>query len=476
MFGRAVAMEKITREGQKTSPPESATPPPPPPPQVQKPQVQAPVEKPVSLPPPAVLRKVSWKNLSDGRVQLIIMLDKKAGLQARMFEVDARRKISRLVLDLEDSVPQAKVEPFTSVQNSPLTRIEIEKPGERRVRISFHLKNLVRFEQKVEAEPFRIILTLNNDPKGKGTLQSRAVEPRAQEGGGRREVAPLPSSGRSEQRRDVRTYEDDLRDDGISERRSAAMPKNFALRTIVLDAGHGGQDPGAMRNGVVERSITLDIVMRLGRILQKNGVKVVYTRRANTTVSLPSRVTRAHRSGAQLFVSIHVNANRSSYVEGFETYVPGTTRGIRSAAVAARENAAAARRGAVASMSTAGDRRYSSYRLGTEIHRSALAKTRQRGFTVNNNGTRTGSFHVLRTTQIPAVLVEVGYCTNKREARNILNPKYRAAVAEGVAEGILRYANVAKITTTKQHRLAPKAKARAKAKAVPKKRRLTPKK
>ncbi|MDE8731288.1 N-acetylmuramoyl-L-alanine amidase, partial [Desulfovibrio desulfuricans] len=94
----------------------------------------------------------------------------------------------------------------------------------------------------------------------------------------------------------------------------------LTVRTVFLDAGHGGRDPGTNHNGVLERIVSLDEALTLGRLLEANGLEVVYSRTADKHISLRERTTLANAAGADLFVSIHVNANDDPSVQGFETY------------------------------------------------------------------------------------------------------------------------------------------------------------
>ncbi|MDO5537839.1 MAG: N-acetylmuramoyl-L-alanine amidase, partial [Desulfovibrionaceae bacterium] len=100
----------------------------------------------------------------------------------------------------------------------------------------------------------------------------------------------------------------------------AAAGQIVPALTVTIDAGHGGQDPGTMHNGVIERDVTLDVALRLGRILKESGFRVNYTRTTNRTVSLPDRAVYANSRGSDLFISIHVNANLSEKVRGLEVY------------------------------------------------------------------------------------------------------------------------------------------------------------
>ena len=199
----------------------------------------------------------------------------------------------------------------------------------------------------------------------------------------------------------------------------------------------------------------------LGRLLQANGVDVVYSRTNDTGLSLRERTTRANEAGADLFVSIHVNANDDKSVNGFETYYLDLAQNAEAARVAALENAGSDHRlGDMQKMLadvmlTA--RVDESKKLAQDIQRVTLFRLKKREYTVRNNGVKSAPFHVLLGAQMPAVLVELGYCTHAEEARNLANAKYRLTLSEGLAEGILAYKDRLLKKRTAQNSLTPES-------------------
>ena len=233
----------------------------------------------------------------------------------------------------------------------------------------------------------------------------------------------------------------------------------LSVRRVFIDAGHGGRDPGTIHNDVVERNITLDIALRLGRLLEDNGLEVVYSRRKNVAVDLRDRTAKANRSGADLFVSIHVNAHENSAINGFETYYLDISRDPRAVRVASQENSRNGRNlSGVQNMLPDGllsVRHYESRRLAADIQRRSLARLKKHGYSVRDNGTRAAPFIVLLGARMPCVLVEVGYCSNADEARNLRDARYRAILAQGLAEGILGYGERLRKNRTAQNSLTP---------------------
>ena len=232
------------------------------------------------------------------------------------------------------------------------------------------------------------------------------------------------------------------------ERLPHAKPSGkYTIRTIVLDAGHGGKDAGATgrRLRLKERDLTLSIARKLKSILEDNGIKVIMTRDSDTFISLQERVRIANSSGADLFVSIHVNASRSRSLNGFECYYLSEATDDNARALEAFENAALKTdEGAVLQHSTTLDKTLWDMRL-TENRResaelsSSICKSIENSLTTRNRGTRTARFYVLKYTRIPSVLVETGYISNKFEELKFREEGYSDRLADVIAKGIMSY-------------------------------------
>lgn len=218
---------------------------------------------------------------------------------------------------------------------------------------------------------------------------------------------------------------------------AVATPPAPALRVIVIDAGHGGQDTGTQNKPfkMDEKAYTIDVSKRLRALLADQGYKVVMTRTDDRFISLQERADIANKAGADLFISIHFNAvGGAPEVRGSETYVM-TPQYQRSTGSARRE----------ASDGTAnpGNRNDPwNALLGYHMHDQVLGKlgSADRGF-------KRARFAVLRLVNSPGVLIEAGYLSNNDEAKRIATPAYRQALAEALAQGVKAYARA--ITTVK---------------------------
>jgi N-acetylmuramoyl-L-alanine amidase len=229
------------------------------------------------------------------------------------------------------------------------------------------------------------------------------------------------------------------------------------LRTIVLDAGHGGHDPGAQGpTGLQEKELALDVTRRVARHLaDKLDVKVRLSRDGDYFVPLRDRTSFANKERADLFVSIHGNAHREAANEGAETYFL-SSEATDSAArhVAALENAVVqletpASRGKMDVVKTIlWDLAQSQFQLES----SRLAETVQDSMTrmlrIPSRGVKQAGFYVLGGAAMPAVLVEIGFVTNPREERKLKDPRYRDDIARAIAEGLAEYKRQAEPRTS----------------------------
>jgi len=211
----------------------------------------------------------------------------------------------------------------------------------------------------------------------------------------------------------------------------AYAPPVPAVRVIVIDPGHGGQDTGTQNKALKlnEKTFTLDVGLRLRALLQKEGYKVVMTRTDDRFIPLPERAEIANKAGADLFISIHFNSvENSPSVLGTETYAM-TPQYQRSTSTPPSEKDPGAR------VAYPGNRNDPwNAVLGYCIQNRLLGKlgTEDRGF-------KRARFAVLRLVNAPAVLVESGYLSNTAEARKICTVAYRDDIAESIAAGIKDY-------------------------------------
>ncbi len=218
----------------------------------------------------------------------------------------------------------------------------------------------------------------------------------------------------------------------------------LSIRTIALDPGHGGHDPGAVGPvGLTEKTLTLDLALRLERRLKAQGFNVILTRRKDISVSLQRRIELAKENQADLFVSIHVNALPVDSIAFIETYYFSPRGDARVEALAEREN--------FNSGYSAGEWQSSlqelgqaikiedSRKLATSIQNSMVSKVREINPDIDDWGTRSGPFMVLMNASVPAILAEVTAISMPEEEQRLMDIEYREHLASGLESGILSY-------------------------------------
>jgi N-acetylmuramoyl-L-alanine amidase len=224
-----------------------------------------------------------------------------------------------------------------------------------------------------------------------------------------------------------------------------ALPVDLRdVHTVVIDAGHGGSDPGAIGlGGVKEKDITLAIARELARRLEDRGFQVVMTRTGDRTLGLEERTALAEGAGGDVFVSIHVNAAPRRAAQGIETYYLDRGHERHTLRVAARENGVPPGeldelQRTVAGLKVTEMSQHSAH-LARAVHQHLLKGVRADVGGTRDLGVKQGPFHVLFLANMPSILVETGFLTNRTEARRLRTRYYQQVVAEHLARGLSRY-------------------------------------
>jgi len=216
-------------------------------------------------------------------------------------------------------------------------------------------------------------------------------------------------------------------------------------KVIVLDAGHGGDDPGAINGSLKEKNVVLSIAQKAGKELQGRGYKVYYTRSKDKFINLRDRTKYANDKAADLFISIHANAapnkTKAATMHGIETFFLSPARSERSKNAAALENKSDIEEMNYFSKQTFlnflnREKIIASNKLAIDVQREVLARAKSVSPKASDGGVREAPFWVLVGALMPAVLLEVGYITHPDEGELINNSKYQDALAKGLADGI----------------------------------------
>ncbi len=224
---------------------------------------------------------------------------------------------------------------------------------------------------------------------------------------------------------------------------SLARQLGLGARRVVIDAGHGGHDPGTIGRGLQEKDVVLDVALRLERLVrQELGTEVILTRSTDVFVPLEERTAIANSKGADLFVSIHANASRNPRARGIETYFLNFARSPHAESVAARENAISTATlkdlqnlvKAIALNSKIDESRD----LAASIQESMVNAVREQ-HAVPDRGVHTAPLYVLIGANMPAVLAELAFVTNPDDEKRLRTPQYREVLARSLLGGLRGY-------------------------------------
>ncbi len=320
-------------------------------------------------------------------VRVVLGLDRVVGFEhGEAAATDAAPR--RTWLQLASVTPGADVARALPIGSAGLVRLAVSEEGGG-TRVAFELEEAARFDTFVLPDPFRIVLDF--------------------EIGGARARGPV--------------------------------------RRIVIDPGHGGDDFGARAFGLRESDLTLDLARRVRALVLARlpDVAVITTREEDVMVSLEARAALANALGADLFLSIHLNAADEPVEHGgVTTFVLDTTDDLQAIRLAAREN-----RTSLAEVSSLArllaslhreDQVAESRAFADQVHRATLAAGREHLPGLHDRGVRSALFYVLVGARMPAVLLEASFLSREEEANALRTAEYRQALAEGIADGIARWA------------------------------------
>lgn len=214
---------------------------------------------------------------------------------------------------------------------------------------------------------------------------------------------------------------------------------------VMIDPGHGGRDPGAVGHGLKEKDLTLAISKSLKKLIERKHpkLKVGLTRDGDKFTALDDRPKLAMKFKADLFVSVHFNANTITRFHGVETYFLNMTNDRRAIKVAARENntseQSASGLNSILLDLLQDTNIVESSELAVDLQNSLVSNLKYEHKNVKNLGVKQAPFLVLMGAQMPSVLIEAGFLTNPMESSRLKNDKYLKRIAEGIYEGLRRY-------------------------------------
>lgn len=227
---------------------------------------------------------------------------------------------------------------------------------------------------------------------------------------------------------------------------------SYTLRTVVIDAGHGGKDPGAVGKKAKEKDLTLAMALKTGKLIKDNfpSVNIIYTRQTDEFVELYRRAEIANRANADLFISIHVNASTNIVATGTDSWIMGLSKTNANLEVAKRENKVigvetgnAAQYKGFSADDTESIIIYTMMQSANLEHSGNLAALCQTEFRDNvgrkDRGVHTAPFLVLWQTTMPSVLIETGFISNEEEEAYLMTEEGKTALSEAIYRAFANY-------------------------------------
>jgi N-acetylmuramoyl-L-alanine amidase len=356
------------------------------------------------------------------------------------FYQERQENPSRVLFDLKGTRTVPKFVDAVLKYDADVARdIRLSRQPNNTTRIVLNLEGVSRYSVYTLYSPYRIVIDCERGNMGTGAFSASAPlpQPLAEKTPVPVAISPAPVAPA------VNT----------GGKFSVARQLGLSVSKIVIDAGHGGHDPGATAFGVSEAELVLDVALRLEKLLQQRpGFETVLTRRTDDYVTLEERTQRANRESADLFLSIHANASATATARGAETYFLNFALNRQAEAVAARENAASGLTmsdlpGIVKAI-TLNSKLNESRDFAALVQQSLIRGLQPSNKALKDLGVKQAPFMVLIGAAMPSVLAEISFVTNRAEARLLKTPAYRQKIAESLLAGILKYQQALKKVQT----------------------------
>jgi len=219
----------------------------------------------------------------------------------------------------------------------------------------------------------------------------------------------------------------------------------LVVSRIVIDPGHGGEDPGCIgRSGLREKDVVLDVSKRLKKILEsKEKMEVILTRETDIFIPVENRTVVANQRQADLFISIHANASRNRNLRGVETFYLNLSQDSSVIETAAQENATSStsisQMGEIIKKILQNSKIPESKGLAETVQNNLVKRLSQKYKGVNNLGVKGGPFWVLIGADVPSILAEISFLSHPEEESRLMSSQYLELVAQGIYEGIIEY-------------------------------------
>ena len=370
---------------------------------------QAPAASAAPLSPGAIPQVTALHHWSSSESSTVV-LDLEDQVQ---YESHSLEDPPRIYFDLHDTKLAASlVNSSTSIDDNFLKRVRIAQPSTGITRVVLETKGDLEFSVQLDPNPYRLIIEVHRPGSAPAA------------------TSPAPSNKPSP---------------AIEPAKKSRASLDTADFKIVLDAGHGGWDLGTVgRKGLLEKDLVLDVVARLGKLIEdKLGSQVIYTRDDDTYIPLEKRAEIANLARADMFLSVHANYSDLATARGVETYYTGTYSSVKARTDDNSPSLTQVNWTGVDIRAKVMDSR----RLATDIQQALFGGLAARNPELRNRGVKKAEYVVLTGTQMPAVLAEVSFVSSPADEDKLQNSEYRQRIAEALYRGVARYYR--EITKTK---------------------------
>ncbi|MBE0499924.1 MAG: N-acetylmuramoyl-L-alanine amidase [Desulfuromonadales bacterium] len=372
-----------------------------------------------------------WSNPGYTRIVLDIGQAVKFTSNFLKGDLDSGR-VPRIYVDLEQTAPGSTLTREQSVNDGLLKRIRAGQPDPNTTRVVLDIESFRDYKIVPYEEPFRIVIDVYGEEAADMMVASISLQA---------ESGSITDS-----------VEDSIADLLAPPPKETPLKVHIPesriggkLRRIVVDAGHGGRDPGAIGpRGIKEKDVVLAQAKILAKSLEKNlGCEVILTRTGDTYLQLEERTAIANKVKADLFISIHANASNNRNVRGIETYYLNFSKNAQAVEVVARENKTSLKQVGDLEMILldllANSKINESSRLAAEIQNS-LVSYLYKDYKVKDLGVKQGPFYVLLGATMPSVLVETAFISHHEGEKRLTNRKYQEQTADAIVSAVRNYA------------------------------------
>ena len=414
------------------------------------------VVKPAAGNAAATLTAIRREVLPDA-VRLTLVLERETPFSSQRLD-----NPSRVTVDLQDTrVVYALKDAQLTYATDVVRKVQVAHPSGARTRIVIDLERAGRYSVYPVYDPYRLVIDVERPaarpaapslvagatapargtpPPSAARASAASGRPEATTGPGRGIAAPQAALGRGANQPTRRSDASGTGRAGYSLSRQLGL----GAARIVIDAGHGGHDPGAQVDGLDESALVLDVALRLEQLLLRSpGVEVIMTRRTSEYIPLEERTLMANRANADLFLSIHANASPNASARGIETYFLNFAPNAEAEAIAKRENAGSGKSMRdltdIVRAITLNDKIGESRDFALSVQSSLYGRLRKSNKQAKSLGVKQAPFQVLIGATMPSVLAEISFITNEQEGELLKSDAYRDQIAAALFDGIMTY-------------------------------------